>query len=108
MTDNIDRLAKDVLEGIEKDEFEILEVPIKLLFQILFPRVRANEKQLHDKLVEMKLKYDELDYVVAMAGPNSFARFYKKSPKKVEKIEEETKLIEMEEDDDRSEDISTS
>ena len=102
---NIDRLAKDLIDGLEKSEEDYIEVPIKLLIQILFRNQVPNAEALHKKLLTMKTKYAELDYLAVMQK-DAFVRFYKKSLGNTEENEKEIKLITMEEKDGRIENIS--
>ncbi len=87
---SMDRLAVDVMRGIEKSGENMLEVPIKLLANILFPNQRVSAEQIHNKTLEMKMKYDTIDYVVIMTREPIF-RFYgiKPEPKETQLINEE-------------------
>ena len=93
---SIDRLALDVRKGIE-DNAGMLEVPVKLLFQILFKGRPSDQNALHKELLEMKTKYSDLDYLGVLSRQNPIIRFYKKSTKK------ENESIETEEDNGRDE-----
>lgn len=87
---SIDRLAKDVRKGIE-DNKGILEVPVKLLFQILFKGKPANQNALHQKLLDMKTKYNDIDYLGVLSRNDPKIRFYKRS------VREEKLLKDLEE-----------
>jgi hypothetical protein len=94
---SVDRLANEILDSMKKTGGDRLEVPVKLLFQILYRGQRANIEDLHKQLLAMKTKYKEIEYVAVMSR-DPIVRFYKIKPKK----DKETKLINMEEDDGRT------
>ena len=95
---SIDRLANDIMTNLEKSEKGCIEVPVKLLFQILFAQRPASINDLHKQLLDMKMKFKQIDYVFVLSNPNPIVRFYESTlNKKAEKI-----LITMEDCDGRT------